>query len=255
MYNYFPHPSNSRQSSGLVTLIMNEGYAGYGIYWAIIELLRDAPGYKYSSDPKVMAYVLHAQEPDQVARVLKNYGLFDFDDDGLMFSPWLLEQMGAYDTRKAKLSAAGKKGAAKRFGDTGNGDRQALATPSNGDGQAKAYNIILPNVTEPNITPPMEKEGKEWEEILNDTGKNLAEDFVELMGQTSPKGHNTGYIAQVCWHYGVGENTFNFLCERSNNADMTHPLYKKFCALVTRIQADKFHPKKPDAFFIKKLFE
>lgn len=255
MYNYFPHPSNSRQSSGLVTLIMNEGYAGYGIYWAVIELLRDAPGYKYSSDSKVLAYVLHAQDVAQVERVIRNFGLFDYDSDGLLFSPWLLEQMGAYDTRKAKLSAAGKKGAAKRFGGSVKEEGQALATPSLEEGQAKAYNIMLPNLTKPNITSPLENEGTEWSDILNNTGKKMDEDLVKVLSEHDTEGHNTGYIAQVCWHYGVGENTFNFLCERSNNADMTHPLYKKFCALVKRIQADKFTPKKPDAFFIKKLFE
>lgn len=255
MYNYFPHPSNARQHSGLVTLVMNEGFAGYGIYWAIIELLRDAQNYRYNSEPKVIAYVLHAQDVAQVERVLRNFGLFDYDSDGLLFSPWLLEQMGAYDTRKAKLSAAGKKGAAKRFGVNGKEDGQALATPSLEDGQAKAYNIMLPNLTKPNITSPMENEGTEWSNILNNTGKKMDEDLVKVLGEHDTEGHNTGYIAQVCWHYGVGENTFNFLCERSNNADMTHPLYKKFCALVKRIQADKFTPKKPDAFFIKKLFE
>lgn len=255
MYNYFPHPSNARQHSGLVTLVMDEGFAGYGIYWAIIELLRDAQNYRYTSEPKVIAYVLHAQDVAQVERVLRNFGLFDYDSDGLLFSPWLLEQMGAYDTRKAKLSAAGKKGAAKRFGVNGKEDGQAIATPSVEDGQAKAYNIILPNLTKPNITSPLENDGTEWSDILNNTGKKMDEDLVKVLGEHDTEGHNTGYIAQVCWHYGVGENTFNFLCERSNNADMTHPLYKKFCALVKRIQADKFTPKKPDAFFIKKLFE
>lgn len=234
---------------------MDEGFAGYGIYWAIIELLRDAQNYRYTSEPKVIAYVLHAQDVAQVERVLRNFGLFDYDSDGMLFSPWLLEQMGAYDTRKAKLSAAGKKGAAKRFGVNGKEDGQAIATPSVEDGQAKAYNIILPNLTKPNITSPLENDGTEWSDILNNTGKKMDEDLVKVLGEHDTEGHNTGYIAQVCWHYGVGENTFNFLCERSNNADMTHPLYKKFCALVKRIQADKFTPKKPDAFFIKKLFE
>lgn len=255
MYNYFPHPSNARQHSGLVTLVMNEGFAGYGIYWAVIELLRDAQNYRYSSDPKVIAYVLHAQDAAQVERVLRNFGLFDYDSNGLLFSPWLLEQMGAYDTRKAKLSAAGKKGAAKRFGGSVNGEGQALATPSNGEGQAKAYNIILPNVTEPNVTPPMEKEEKEWLNILNSPGVKVPEDLVEYLSKSEAEGYNIGYVAQTCRHYNVGENVFNFISEAMENGKMTHPLYNKFCDLVKRIQAEKFTPKQPNAFFIKKLFE
>lgn len=255
MYNYFPHPSNLRQSSGCVSLLIEEGYAGYGIYLSILEILRDAPNYRYSPDPKVWRYLLHGDNTDQVERVLKNYGLFDIDDDGLLFSPWLLEQLGNYSEKKAKLQEAGRRGAAKRWAAAHKEDGQAIATPSVEDGQAIAYNIIKPNLTKPNITSPMENNGTDWSEILNNTGKKMEEDLVKVLGEHDPEGHNTGYIAQVCWHYGVGENTFNFLCERSNNADMTHPLYKKFCALVKRIQADKFTPKKPDAFFIKKLFE
>ena len=255
MYNYFPHPSNARQHSGLVTLVMNEGYAGYGIYWAVIELLRDATNYRYNPDPKVISYVLHAQDAVQVGRVLKNFGLFDTDEDGLLFSPWLLEQMGAYDTRKAKLSAAGKKGAAKRFGGTGKEDGQALATPSMEDGQAKAYNIMLPNVTQQDITQPNVNEGKEWLNVLSSPGKKTPLDLVETLCSLETPGHSAGYVAQTCYHYGVGENVFNFICERSNNADLTHPLYIKFRELVKRIEHEKFKPNQPNAFFLKKLFE
>ena len=255
MYNYFPHPSNARQSLGLASLIMMEGYAAYGLYWALIELLRDAHKYRYSSDIRVLKYVLHEADGELVERVCKQYGLFDFDDDGLIFSPWLCEQMGEYDTKKAKLSAAGKKGAAKRYAAAAGAAGQAIASPTLEAGQAIAYNITQPNITPPNITPPSKREGSEWSSILSNVGKQLEDDFVELMARTSPEVHNTGFVAQECKFYGVGENVFNFICESSNNADMTHPLFVKFRELVKRIHAEKWHPKQPNAFFIKKLFE
>ena len=255
MYNYIPHPSNARQFSGIIALRIEEGAAGYGVYWMVLELLRDAPNYKYSNNTAAIAFAINEKEEGIVERVCHNYGLFDVDDDGLLFSPWLLEQMGSYDTRKAKLAAAGRKGAAKRYASMGDNDGQAIATPSLEDGQAIAHNIILPNVKEHNVTPPKEKGGSEWSSILSNVGDDLADDFVELMGKISPEGHNTGYVAQECKFYGVGENVFNFICEQSNNADMTHPLFLKFRELVRRIHAEKWHPKQPNAFFLKKLFE
>lgn len=255
MYNYIPHPSNARQFSGIIALRIEEGAAGYGVYWMVLELLRDAPGYKYSNNTAAIAFAINEREVELVERVCHNYGLFDIDDSGLLFSPWLLEQMGTYDTRKAKLAAAGRKGAAKRFGQSSLEDGQALATPSLEDGQAKAYNIMLPNVTEPNITPPNKNDGKEWLDILSSPGLKVKSDLVEAISSTEAAGHNVGYMAQICAQYGVGENVLNFLSDASNNGDMSHPIYKKFCELVKRIQADKFTPRQPNAFFLKKLFE
>lgn len=255
MYNYFPHPSNLRQSSGCVSLLIKEGYAGYGLYLSILEILRDAPNYRYNPEPKVWRYLLHGDDTDQIERVLKNYGLFDIDDDGLLFSPWLLEQLGNYSEKKAKLQEAGRRGAAKRWAAAHKGDGQAIATPSMEDGQAIAYNITQPNITEHKETTPPGDVGKEWLDVLASPGNKVPADLVDYLCKTEAEGHNVGYVAQCCRHYGVGENVFNFISEASNNADMTHPLYNKFCELVKRIQAEKFTPKQPNAFFIKKLFE
>lgn len=255
MYNYFPHPSNARQSSGLVSLLMEEGYEGYGLYWAIIELLRDAPSYHYTSDEKVLAYVLHAPDPGAVQRVIRNFGLFDFDDDGLLFSPWLQQQLNGYEEKKAAFKEAGRRGAARRWhksDDRVNGE--AIATPSNGDGEAIANNITYNN-TQQNITQPNPKEEKEWGEILKNQGLKVTDEMVEYLCNHAAKGHNSGYIAQVCRDYGMGENVLTFLVERMDYARLDHPLYQKFCEIVKRIQAEKFKPKQPAAFFLSKLME
>lgn len=234
---------------------IEEGAAGYGVYWMILELLRDAPGFKFSRNPKAIAFAINEHDVELVLRVINNFGLFDFDDDDLLWSPWLHDAMEAYNDKKTRLQEAGRRGAAKRWAAAHGTDGQAIATPSLEDGQAIAYNTIQHNITKNKETTPPGDVGKEWEDILKDPGEKIPEDIVEYFCTNGREGYNTGYIAQVCWHYGVGENTFNFICERSNNADLNHPLYKKFCALVRRIQVEKFTPKKPDAFFLKKLFE
>lgn len=254
MYNYFPHPSNARSSSMLVTLLIEEGFAGYGIYWAIIEVLRDAPAYRYSPDPRVWSYVLHAPDSEQVRRVLQDYGLFDLDDDGLMFSPWLSGQLDSYDDSKRKRQEAGRKGAASRWHANGNANGNAIAMPSVDDGNAIAYNITQPNSMQPNSMPSNQGGGEDWRSVCANPGEKVGADLLEALTSSSPEGHAPGYIAQVCIQYGMGSRVLDFLCEATNNAELTHPTYVKFCALVRRIQAEKYPIKYPANFFLSKLF-
>lgn len=244
MYNYIPHPSNSRMASQVLALRIEEGAAGYGIYWMLLELLRDAPNYKFSANPKALSFAINEHDLQLVERVVRNYGLFDFDNDGLMFSPWLCEAMGEYDDRKAKLREAGRRGAAHRWGDKGSRDSEAMATLSNGDSEAMAHNVTQRDITLHDITLP----------DLSGSPK-VSQELVEALSLTQQEGHAPGYVAQICLQYGMSEGALNFLCEHSNNADLTHPTYKRFCALVRRIQGEKWAPKHPDGFFLKKVFE
>lgn len=244
MYNYIPHPSNCRVSSALLTLRIEEGAAGYGIYWMVLELLRDAPSFKYSRSEKAIAFAINELDTQKVARVINNYGLFDFDDDGLLWSPWLLEAMEAYNDKKVKLQEAGRRGAAKRWAAARGTDGQAIATPSVEDGQAIAYNVTQHNITQHDITLP----------DLSGSRK-VGVEYLELLCSTQAEGHAPGYVAQVCMQYGMTEAACDFICEHSNNAETTHPTFVKFKTLVGRIQREKWTPKHPDGFFLKKLFE
>jgi hypothetical protein len=44
---YFSHDSNAKDDPKCVLLIEQLGLEGYGIFWMLIETLRDQPGYKY----------------------------------------------------------------------------------------------------------------------------------------------------------------------------------------------------------------
>lgn len=244
MYNYIPHPSNCRVSSAVLALRIEEGASGYGVYWMVLELLRDAPGFKFSSNEKAIAFAINESDVALVGRVIKNYGLFDFDTDGLLMSPWLLEAMGAYSDKKQKLQEAGRRGAAKRWAAAHSSDGQAITTPSMEDGQAIATNITQCNVTEHNETIPVPTDGE-----------RVDVDYLELLCKTDQPGHSTGYVAQVCLTYGMLKTTCDTICERTDNANMSNPTYGKFVALVKRIQRENWKPKHPDGFFIKKLFE
>lgn len=244
MYNYIPHPSNCRVSSAVLSLRIEEGAAGYGVYWMVLELLRDATGFKFSRNPKAIAFAINEHDVELVSRVINNFGLFDFDDDNLLWSPWLLDAMEAYIDKKVKLQEAGRRGAAKRWAAAHGSDGQAIATPSQEDGQAIAYNVTQPIVTQDNVTLPN----------LTESPK-VGVEYLELLCATQPEGHAPGYVAQVCMQYGMTEASCDFICERSDNAAVSHPIFIKFKTIVGRIQQEKWVPKHPDSFFLKKLFE
>ena len=225
MYNYIPHPSNCRVSSSLLSLLVKEGAAGYGVYWMLLEVLRDAPDYRIEYDREVLSYSLHLNDANLLGRVCEQYKLFDIGNDGNLSSPWLCSQMQAYDERKKKLQEAGRRGAAKRFSIPADG--QAIATPSTEDGQAIAilHNITQPNITQPNITQPTQASAWEWREICRNQGEKITAEDLENFCKDNPDGHCPGYIAQVCFHYGIGKNAYYALIEATDNASINHLCY------------------------------
>lgn len=236
-----------------VTLLIEEGHAAYGVYWLVLELLRDCPGYRIGNNAKSIAWSIHCNDIGLVERVLNNYGLFDTDNEGLLFSPWLCQQMEAYDDRKKKLQEAGRRGAAKRFAPAASTDGQAIASPSMEDGQAIAYNITQHNITQPNITQPTQAIAEEWKVICRNQGASIDPIELEEVSKRQVPGHARGYIMQVCLQYGMGKNVFTALCDVTNDADISHPIYKKFVTIVKRIQAEKYRPEYPANFFFSKI--
>lgn len=253
MYNYIPHPSNYGKSSMVTTLLIEEGHAAYGIYWMILELLRDAPDYRMGDSPKNLAWAIHANDVDLVDRVLHNYGLFDKDNNGLLYSPWLIDQMAAYDDKKRRLQEAGRRGAARRAEMMK--DREALATLPLEDREAKAtlYNITQPNITQPNITQASGASDEVWRSVLANPGPRVDDALVLSMGQTAAPGFCPGYVAQVCRDYGIGRNVMRYIIELTGGAALDNDRYKAFVSVVKRMQADKFTPKLPGNYILSKI--
>ena len=226
-----------------MALLAHEGPEGYGIYWMLLELLRDSPEYSLRYSPKLLKYSLHLENTDVLDRVVRQYGLFEISKLGALSSPWLCAAMGEYDERKKKLQEAGRRGAAHRWGGAASKDSEPIATLSLEDSEPIAYNETQYNLTLPNFILP----------DLSGSPK-VGTEFLEVVCNTQPEGHASGYVAQVCLQYGMCEATHNFICEHSENAKLGNPTFERFRALVRRIQAEKWVPKHPDNFFIKKLF-
>lgn len=113
--SYFSHDSNARNSEKLIRLRMRHKAAGYGIFFMILERLREEPNYMSVKDYNVIAFDLR-EDASLIKSVVEDFGLFVFTEDGKYFySESFLRRMGIKDEEKTRRSEAGKKGMARRW--------------------------------------------------------------------------------------------------------------------------------------------
>jgi len=111
---YFPHFSNARHDRKLKRVIKEFGIEGYGIYFMLLEVLRDQPEMKYPlSDIDLLADEFRTSEP-KVKTIIANYGLFEVDKLSMFFSPKLEEYLEPYFKMKKQRIEAGKASGEKR---------------------------------------------------------------------------------------------------------------------------------------------
>lgn len=115
MKNYFPHDSDARSDDKIIALRIKHKWEGYGLYWALIEKLRDSKEYALKVDYNVLAFDLRS-DASLIKSIINDFGLFSFTDDGECFySKSLNMRMKPLDDKRAKLSDAGKRGNERRW--------------------------------------------------------------------------------------------------------------------------------------------
>lgn len=111
---YFSHDSNARNDVKIIKLRRQLGLEGYGLYWCLIEMLRDTPDYKLPIDAiDDIAFILNISK-EKVETVINNYELFVVNEQQF-FSERLIRNMEKYIDTKKRLSEAGKIGMKNRY--------------------------------------------------------------------------------------------------------------------------------------------
>lgn len=172
--NYFSHDSNARNSERLIRLRMKHKAAGYGVFFMILERLREEPGYMSVKDYNMIAFDLR-EDASLIKSVVEDFGLFVFTDDGKYFySESLRRRMELKDEKSRKRSDAGRKGMANRWEND-----NAIAKDGGEDNNAitKGSGIDNNAITkgEKNITSKV-KESKEKESKENNKEKDKEKD-------------------------------------------------------------------------------
>jgi hypothetical protein len=121
---YFSHDSNARNDDKVITLRMKFGMEGYGVYFAILERMRDIEDYIHVKDYNVIAFDLRVSNT-LVKSVVEDFGLFEFtEDDKRFYSVSFLSRMKRKDIITEKRREAGKKGGAPENNQHANKNKQ-----------------------------------------------------------------------------------------------------------------------------------
>ncbi|MGM9692594.1 MAG: DUF4373 domain-containing protein [Alloprevotella sp.] len=133
--NYFPHDSNARNDERLLRLRMKHGAAGYGVYFMLLERLREEAGYTSVKDYNIIAFDLRV-DASVAKSVVEDFGLFAFTEDGKRFySESFSRRMGMKDAQRKRQEEGGKLAMAKRWNTSESKEEEKPQQPKDGNRQ------------------------------------------------------------------------------------------------------------------------
>lgn len=117
--SYFSHDSNARNDSKILNLRMAYGVEGYGIYFMILERMRESDDYMSVKDYNMLAFDFRVAS-EQIKAVVEDFGLFEFTDDGkLFYSKSFLQRMTRKDEESVKREERARRAADARWNKDG----------------------------------------------------------------------------------------------------------------------------------------
>ena len=109
MAEWFKHDYGSRKDEKILNLIMDLGYEGFGIYWALVEIAYERDGRIHEDSIVGIAFDMHTQ-CERITDVLEKYDLF-YQEDEYYLSEGINKRL---EERYSKTESA-KKGAKVRW--------------------------------------------------------------------------------------------------------------------------------------------
>jgi flagellar biosynthesis GTPase FlhF len=113
---YFSHDSNAHKDPKILKLRAEHGWEGYGIFWAIIETLREQEDFKWKASDKHLLSFCFANGDKVINQVIDTcleVGLL-VNEDGFIHSESLTKRMELKEEIAEKRREAGKKGGSSK---------------------------------------------------------------------------------------------------------------------------------------------
>lgn len=115
---YFSHDANALTDPKILAMRCDYGMEGYGLYWAIIEMLRNEEKYKLDYDKNTFRAIKSLTNTTiniekYMNDCIEDYQLFKLENNKF-FSNSLLKRMEEYDHKKAISRENGRKGGAPK---------------------------------------------------------------------------------------------------------------------------------------------
>lgn len=259
----------------VLSMRIEEGAAGYGVYMMLLELLRDAEGCTLRNNPKHLAFAINEPDTELVGRVINNYALFELAEDGTFSSPWLAQAMAAYESAKTAASEAGRRGAQKRWGSKAQSQEPATISeqqPTNPNSTPMGGGMATLSHPDSNQSIIQEKNnqstnsrskllGLSWGDWSGESlyslsrrpSEMITEEVVTMYSELSDGDHNLGYAAQMCKDMGVTQDVMLLLLDWTHRAQVGSQELRKLIKLSKYLSSGEFRPKYPNEYVLVKL--
>ena len=112
---WFTHDTNAKDDPKCAMMIEQFGPEAYGIFWILIEILREQPDFSYPLALLPSIARKYNTTKDKVNTVVTGYGLFEIRDDKFFYSKSLINRTIEFKEKKDKRSAAALKAAMARW--------------------------------------------------------------------------------------------------------------------------------------------
>jgi len=111
---WFSHDSNAKDHPKCMLVIDQMGLEGYGIFWILIETLREQSNYKYPIALIPSLARKYNTTQAKMETIVKNYGLFNIENDNFFWNSSLTRRMQFFENKRLQQIEAGKKGVAAK---------------------------------------------------------------------------------------------------------------------------------------------
>jgi hypothetical protein len=162
---YFSHDANARQDEKILMLRAEHGWEGYGIYWALVEMMFESSETALHHNKIrgiAVSYNINITVLESVINTCITEELFVSDGEKF-WSESLIRRKTKYQEIKEKKSEAGRKGMAKRWG--------------------KDNTVI----TDDNTAITKDNKGKESKVNKSKVNKNIYAEFVSMLPEEHEK--------------------------------------------------------------------
>lgn len=104
---YFSHDANAKDDFKCMLLIEELGLEGYGIFWILVETLREQDCFKYPIRLLPSLSRKYNTTLTKMEVVIRNYSLFQIDEENFFFSQSLNRRMSLMDKAREQRKLAG----------------------------------------------------------------------------------------------------------------------------------------------------
>lgn len=215
---FFSHDANAKDDPKCMLMIDQMGLEGYGIFWILVETLREQKNYRYPLQLVPPLARKYNTTTAKMETVIASYNLFETDSSSLFFSHSLNRRMRFLEAKKLQQSEAGKKGVeAKKI-----------------KAQAQIENLSAKDSTNRPLTDPQANKEKEIKlnEIEEERRRRRKENFENFYNWLPKNG-----IKNQEWHkHKIYENLLSGDEKTLNNFQRFLSKKKELTAPTTNVQ-------------------